>query len=195
MSGKSPGERARAPSPVLLPGESQWPRSLVAYSPWGRTETDRIEQLPSTFKSFVIWIFYVQGILLLSGENCSQKSTNFQCEIRFRFITIHVSPILVYLFVIRLIFMVPCTRTPFSWRTPSPSFYTANSFSLTQHLILHCSLLLLLYIYKKTSSRKRKDEWKIDYLSPFVSPKWLFLPSEDADSFIWYKIKVENDFL
>ena len=58
MSGKSPGERARAPPPVLLPGESHGQRSLVGYSPWGRTETDRIEQLTSTFKSFVLWIFF-----------------------------------------------------------------------------------------------------------------------------------------
>ena len=29
--------------PVLLPGESHEGRSLVDYSPWGRTESDRPE--------------------------------------------------------------------------------------------------------------------------------------------------------
>ena len=31
-------------SPVLLPGESQEWRSLVGYSPWGRTEADTTEE-------------------------------------------------------------------------------------------------------------------------------------------------------
>ena len=31
--------------PVLLPGKSHGCRSLVGYSPWGRTELDTTEQL------------------------------------------------------------------------------------------------------------------------------------------------------
>ena len=31
------------PSPVFLPGESHGQRSLVGYSPWGRTESDMTE--------------------------------------------------------------------------------------------------------------------------------------------------------
>ena len=31
------------PTPVFLPGESQGRRSLVGYSPWGRTESDTTE--------------------------------------------------------------------------------------------------------------------------------------------------------
>ena len=31
------------PTPVLLPGESQGQGSLVAYSPWGREESDMTE--------------------------------------------------------------------------------------------------------------------------------------------------------
>ena len=33
------------PTPVLLPGKSHGRRSLVGYSPWGRTELDTTEQL------------------------------------------------------------------------------------------------------------------------------------------------------
>ena len=33
------------PAPVLLPGESHGRRSLVGYSPWGRTESDTTERL------------------------------------------------------------------------------------------------------------------------------------------------------
>ena len=33
------------PTPVLLPGKSHGWRSLVGYSPWGRTESDMTEQL------------------------------------------------------------------------------------------------------------------------------------------------------
>ena len=32
------------PTPVFLPGESHGQRSLVGYSPWGRTESDMTEQ-------------------------------------------------------------------------------------------------------------------------------------------------------
>ena len=34
-----------APTPVLLPGESQGRRSLVGCRPWGRTESDTTERL------------------------------------------------------------------------------------------------------------------------------------------------------
>ena len=89
----------------------------------------------------------------------------------FRFITIRVSPILVYLFIIKLIFLVPCNQDNSFMENPIPFFYTANSFSLTLHLILHCSPLLLLYVDKKPHKEKKKDEWKIDYLSPSESQK------------------------
>ena len=42
---KIPWRRKRQPTPVLLPGESQWWRSLVGYSPWGRNESNTTEQL------------------------------------------------------------------------------------------------------------------------------------------------------
>ena len=34
-----------APTPVLLPGKSHGPRSLVGCSPWGRKESDTTERL------------------------------------------------------------------------------------------------------------------------------------------------------
>ena len=40
--GKNPWRRVQKPTPVFLPGESHGQRSLVGYSPWGRT---RLKQL------------------------------------------------------------------------------------------------------------------------------------------------------
>ena len=36
-------EEGRQPTPVFLLGESHGQRSLVGYSPWGHTESDRTE--------------------------------------------------------------------------------------------------------------------------------------------------------
>ena len=41
--GKIPWRRAWLPTPVFLPRESHGQRSLVGYSPWGRTELDTTE--------------------------------------------------------------------------------------------------------------------------------------------------------
>ena len=41
--GRFPWRRAWQPTPVFLPGESHGQRSLGAYSPWGRTESDTTE--------------------------------------------------------------------------------------------------------------------------------------------------------
>ena len=38
------------PTPILLPGRSHGPRSLVGYSPWGRKELDMTEQLQQISK-------------------------------------------------------------------------------------------------------------------------------------------------
>ena len=43
-SGRSPGEGNGTPTPVLLPGKSHGPRSLVG-SPWGHQESDTTERL------------------------------------------------------------------------------------------------------------------------------------------------------
>ena len=49
------------PTPVLLPGESRGQRSLVGYSPWGRTESDTTERLSiaqySEFQSCGCFVF------------------------------------------------------------------------------------------------------------------------------------------
>ena len=42
--GKIPWRRKWQSTPVLLPGKSHGQRSLVGYSPWGRTESDTTEQ-------------------------------------------------------------------------------------------------------------------------------------------------------
>ena len=48
--GKIPWRRKWQPTPVFLPGKSHGRRSLVAYSPWGRKESDRTEWLPFHFQ-------------------------------------------------------------------------------------------------------------------------------------------------
>ena len=40
---KKPWRRAWQPTPVFLPGESHGHRSLVGYSPWDHTESDKTE--------------------------------------------------------------------------------------------------------------------------------------------------------
>ena len=42
-------EKARPPTPVLLPGKSHERRSLVGCSPWGRKQSDTTERLPFHF--------------------------------------------------------------------------------------------------------------------------------------------------
>ena len=43
--GKIPWRRAWQPTPVFLPREFHGQRSLAGYSPWGRKESDKTEQL------------------------------------------------------------------------------------------------------------------------------------------------------
>ena len=43
--GRYPGEGNATPLQYSLPGKSHGWRSLVGYSPWGRKESDRTEQL------------------------------------------------------------------------------------------------------------------------------------------------------
>ena len=40
---EDPLEKEMQPTPVLLPGKSHGPRSLVDYSPWGRKKLDTTE--------------------------------------------------------------------------------------------------------------------------------------------------------
>ena len=40
---KIPWRKKWQPTPVLLPGKSHGPRTLVGYSPWGRKELDMTE--------------------------------------------------------------------------------------------------------------------------------------------------------
>ena len=44
-SGRFPWRRKWQPTPELLPGKSHGRRSLAGYSPWGRKESERTEQL------------------------------------------------------------------------------------------------------------------------------------------------------
>ena len=50
------------PTPVLLPGKSHGPRSLISYSPWGREESDTTERLTHTHSQVTMvfcWISVV----------------------------------------------------------------------------------------------------------------------------------------
>ena len=63
LVGKIPWRRAWQPTPVFLPGESHGQRSLVGYSPSGRTESDMTEvtkqqqHLKSSFPSSFLFLF------------------------------------------------------------------------------------------------------------------------------------------
>ena len=48
---EDPLEKGWLPTPVFLPTESHGQRSLVGYSPWGRTESDMTEQLTLSLSS------------------------------------------------------------------------------------------------------------------------------------------------
>ena len=47
---KIPWRREWLPTPIFLPEELHGQRSLVCYSPWGRKESDRTEQLTHTHR-------------------------------------------------------------------------------------------------------------------------------------------------
>ena len=59
------------PTPVFLPGESHVQRSLVGFSPWGRTESDTTEatwqlqqQAGSMCLIIVILVFWIHWVLV-----------------------------------------------------------------------------------------------------------------------------------
>ena len=56
ISGSVAWRRARQPTPVFLPGESHWQRSLAGYSPWGHKQWDMTERLSA-------WILQNKGSL------------------------------------------------------------------------------------------------------------------------------------
>ena len=51
MSREDPLEKEMQPTPVLLPRKSHEQRSLVAYGPWDRKESDTTERLHFPFLS------------------------------------------------------------------------------------------------------------------------------------------------
>ena len=55
--GTFPRKRKWQPTPVLLPGRAHGQRSLVGYSPWGRNESDTIEEL------YFHWVRFYTKIL------------------------------------------------------------------------------------------------------------------------------------
>ena len=58
-----------ATTPVLLPGKSHGPRSLVGCSPWGRKELDVTEQLPFLFSLSCIGEGNGSPLQFLPGES------------------------------------------------------------------------------------------------------------------------------
>ena len=77
---KIPWRRAWQCTPVFLPGESHGPRILVGYSPWGRKESDMIEQLnhrtlgegspESTITRWLFCLLYLIKHASLSLSSC-----------------------------------------------------------------------------------------------------------------------------
>ena len=64
---KIPWRRKWQATPVLLPGKSPGQRRLVAYSPWGRKESDRTEQLQLVH-------------IICSPDGASDKGPAHQCR-------------------------------------------------------------------------------------------------------------------
>ena len=55
--GRSPGRRARQPTPVFLPGKFHQQRSLESSSPWGRKESDTTDRLSLHYIYIYIYIY------------------------------------------------------------------------------------------------------------------------------------------
>ena len=67
---EDPLEKAVAPTPVLLPGESQGLGSPVGCSPWGRKESDTTERLHFTLGLHRLLAFLVKiSATSVRGDN------------------------------------------------------------------------------------------------------------------------------
>ena len=73
---KIPWRKAWQPTPVFLPGESPWQRSLVGYSPWGSKESDMTEWLS---RVHIQYIFVSKESL--SHQNLGCTWLNIGCYI------------------------------------------------------------------------------------------------------------------
>ena len=75
------------PTPVLLPGKSHGPRSLVGYSPWVRKESDTTKRLQFHFLSlsmmFSRFIHVVACIKIVFLFKAEQYSIVCACQILF----------------------------------------------------------------------------------------------------------------
>ena len=74
--------RKHQPTTVFLPGESHGQRSVVSYSPWGRKESDRTEQLSTLSKArgFFHSGNDFEAMLTVCDKTC--KGTVFGCFIK-----------------------------------------------------------------------------------------------------------------
>ena len=74
--------RKHQPTTVFLPGESNGQRSVVSYSPWGRKESDRTEQLSTLSKArgFFHSGNDFEAMLTVCDKTC--KGTVFGCFIK-----------------------------------------------------------------------------------------------------------------
>ena len=104
--GKILWRRKWQPTPVLLPGKSHGPRSLVGYSPWGRKESAQLSNFTFAAHDFVLckvtemltffgkphshpfscaygprlfctFRFHSAGILYVASETCSLGAFNY----------------------------------------------------------------------------------------------------------------------
>ena len=71
--GKIPWRRRWPPTPVFLPGEFHGQRSLTGYSPWGRKEWDKTEQLTHfhSNKNLMLVEFIKKLLVVCSYGECS----------------------------------------------------------------------------------------------------------------------------
>ena len=102
LAGKIPW-RAWQPTPLFLPRESPWQRSLVGYSPWGCKELDTTERLTlPLFSNHCISFFpYVLSFLGLPSTKLHKEYPSFVPIVKDK--TFNMSPICVMIFIFILL--------------------------------------------------------------------------------------------
>ena len=76
---KVPQRRKWQPTPVFLPGEFSWQRSLAGYSPWSLKESDTTEQLSMHEHARVcdyLYILEIKALSVASFANIFSRSTH-----------------------------------------------------------------------------------------------------------------------
>ena len=83
--GKIPWRRAWQPTPVFLPGESPWQKSLAGYNPWSHKELIMTEQIGVEMQGWIVILClsfwgteeFLRWLLHFTVSAAMYKSSNF----------------------------------------------------------------------------------------------------------------------